>query len=396
MTARESGVLTAILVAAVALGPVSTDLYLPSLPAIGRALSADVLQTQLTLSVFLVGFAVGQLAFGSLSDRFGRRPVLIGGFALFGLASLACMLAWSIEALVAARAVQALGACAGVVMSRAVIRDVFGPDGAARKMAQIGSIMAFAPAAGPILGGFIEAAAGWRWNFAVLVVFAIGAFALTIAKVPETNQHQDPHALDPWRMAMNYRELLGHRRFLGYVLTVACVYSGLFAFISGSSFVIIEVLGLPPEVYGFCFAAVVIGYFTGTRLTAALTQRLGVPRMVRLGCWFLLTGGGAMLAIVLAGLPRPGPLGAALIVGPHMIYMVGLGLVMPNALAGAIGPFPRMAGAASALLGFIQMSLAATVGIAVGHLFDGTALPMAAAIATMAVATRASFALTRD
>jgi DHA1 family bicyclomycin/chloramphenicol resistance-like MFS transporter len=350
-----------LLTGLVAFAPMSTDFYLPSLPSIGRDLDASIATVQLTLSVFMVGFAVSQLVYGPLSDRFGRRPVILGGVALYTLASIACALAPTIEALIAARFVQAVGACAGPVLARAVVRDVFGREGAARVLAYMAMAMALAPAIGPIIGGYLTVWAGWRANFVVLTGFGALIVAGTALLLAETNAHRDPAATRPGRLAANYATLLGHRAYLGFVLVAAFTYSGIFSFISGSSFLFIEVVGLAPNVYGLCFAAVVVGYMIGSFAAGRISTRLGVERMIRLGTGISAAGGLAMVGCAAAGW-----LGVVPVVGPFAVFMIGAGLTLPNAMAGAVGPFPTMAGLASAFAGFVQMGLAAGVGIAVG------------------------------
>ena len=364
-----------LITALVALGPLSTDLYLPSLPALTRDLDSDVAQAQLTLSLFLVAFACCQLVYGPLSDRFGRRPVILGGTAVYLLATIACTLAPTMEWLVAARFFQAVGACAGPVLGRAIVRDIYGREGAARVLAYVGAAMALAPAIGPILGGFVEVWVGWRGNFVVLGVYAAVILAAVAATLEESNRHPDPTALAPRQLAANYLGFLGNRRYLGYAGTVALGYCGLFAFISGSAHVLIEVVGLSPDRYGFCFAAFVVGYAIGTTLAGRLTLRLGIDRMIALGAAIACAGGLAMAALAWMGVET-----VASIVGPSVVYMVGVGMVFPNAQAGAMGPFPTKAGAAAAMVGFLQMAIAAAVGIAVGHAFDGTSIPMATAM----------------
>lgn len=380
-----------LIVALVAIGPLSTDLYLPSLPSIARALDAGVAQAQLTLSAYMTAFALVQLAYGPLSDRFGRKPVALGGIAIYAGATLACALAPTIETLIWARAAQAAGACAGVVLGRAIVRDVYGPDGTARALATVGSVMAFAPAIGPILGGLVETWFGWRWNFALLLGVALVLLAC-LTTLDETNAHKNPRATDVAPMLRNYRTLLGDRFYLGYALSVSFSYAGLFAFISGSSFVLIDVLGLSPAIYAWFFAFCVIGYFTGTRLTVRFTKRLGVDRMIRLGAAINILGGGAMLASALVGFAEPGLAGAFWLVGPMALYMVGMGIVMPNGQGGALANYAKMAGAASALMGFFHMSLAALVGIAFGQLHDGGVVALPALVFACALATYASFA----
>lgn len=379
---------SAILIGAVALGPISTDLYLPSVPAIGRDLGADVAATQLTLSVFLAAFAIAQIPVGPLSDRFGRRPIILIGLAVYVLASIACAFAPSIEMLIAARAVQAIGACAGVVLGRAIVRDIYGHERAARMLALIGSAMALAPMIGPILGGMVQVLFGWRWNFAILTGFGIATLALAWVGLGESNVRRDPTALNPARMAANFATLLRHRAFLGFALSVAFSYAGLFAFISGSSFVLIDGLGVPTEKFGYFFALAVIGYITGTQIAARLTMRLGIRRMLWIGGIVSLAAGLVMVALSPFAQRS---LGASAIIGPMVCYMIGTGIVMPNAQAGALGPFAHMAGAASALMGFLQMAIASLTGIAFGQFHDGTPLPMAVLVALAGCCCLASF-----
>ena len=384
---------TALLTALVALGPISTDLYLPSLPSLARYFNVGVDDIQLTLSVFLVGLATAQLVYGPLSDRFGRRPVLLVGLAIYVVASFVCMLSPSVPVLVVARFVQAVGACVGPVLGRAIVRDVYGREGAARVLAYMSAAMALAPAIGPILGGFLENWFGWRINFLALVVYGSGGLVIAWRILPETNRARDLQAAQLIRMLLGYRGFLNHRTYVGYVLCCAFAYSGIFAFISGSSYVLQEVVGLGPIGFGLCFAGVVIGYIIGTVVAGRLSRRLGIDRLIAVGAGIGVGGGALLLALALADTPRSGLAGALLIVGPMLVFMIGVGLVLPNSIAGAIGPFPRAAGAASALLGFVQMTVAAAIGIAVAALYDGSSVPMTATIAAVAVGVLLAFTL---
>ncbi len=383
--APESHGTTGVLIGLVALGAISTDLYLPSLPSIGRDLGADIARTQLTLGVFLAAFALAQLVLGPLSDRFGRRPVLLAGAAIYTAASIACALAQSIDALIVARGVQAIGACAGVVIGRAVVRDIYGRERAARMLAYISSAMALLPAFGPIVGGVVEVWLGWRWNFVILAGFGSIVLLGTAGGLAETNAWRDPAALAPQRLVANYARLLSNRSFIGFALAVAFSYAGLFTFISGSSFVIIDALGVPPDRFGYFFAGAVAGYITGTQIAGKFTLKLGIERMVLMGARVGVAGGLAMAIVAWSGWVGPGMAGAVTLVIPMAVFMVGIGIVMPNANAGAIGPFATMAGAASAVVGFLQMSIAAVIGVVFGQLHDGSPRPMASLIAAMSL-----------
>jgi DHA1 family bicyclomycin/chloramphenicol resistance-like MFS transporter len=378
--------LAILLTTLVALGPLSTDLYLPALPTLAQAFATDAARVQLTLSVFLAGFAVAQLFYGPLSDRYGRRPVMLFGLALYFVSSLACMLAPGIDTLILARFFQALGACAGPVLGRAIVRDVYGPVQAARVLAYISGAMAIAPMIGPLLGGWLTVWFGWRANFAALTLFSAVQVAATFMLLGESNAHRDPEATRPRRIAGNFGDLLSARLYLGYLLCFSFAYAALFSFISGSSFVLIELHGLSPQWYGASFGFVVTGYIAGTVASGRLTLKLGPPRMVLMGALLGTAAGTLMAVLALAGVHS-----VWAILLPMVVFMVATGLVMPNAIGGALAPYPKMAGAASALMGFVQMSLSALVGIAVGHAYAGTAIPMATAIALCGWAVLGSY-----
>lgn len=378
MLSPKSLGVTIILTALIAFGAISTDLYLPSLPAITQEFGSDAAQVQLTLSIFLIGFAFGQLIYGPISDRFGRRPVLLAGLTLYLAATLACLFASGIEMLIVARFAQALGAGTSVVLGRAVVRDVHGREEAARVLSYMATAMALAPALGPIVGGILQGAFGWRANFLALALFGGASLLAVAALLPETLPARDPTATRPRQLLRNYVMLASHREYRAFLLVTACAYSGIFAFISGSSFMLIDVLGLSPELYGLCFASMVAGYMLGTFLSARLTLRLGLERLVTVGTVVAALGGGAMALFAWSGI-----VSLASILIPVFVFTVGAGLILPNAMAGALGPFPGLAGAASSLLGFVQMSIAAVVGIGVGHWHDGSGRSMASAIAAV-------------
>jgi MFS transporter, DHA1 family, multidrug resistance protein len=375
MPRSDSLVIRVLLTGLVAFGPLSTDLYLPALPNLVQVFDTDIAMVQLTLSVFLVGFAVSQLVYGPMSDRFGRRPTLLIGVSVYLVASAVCSLATSVEGLIAARFFQALGACCGPVVGRAVVRDVFGRDRAATVLAYMSMAMTLAPAIGPVLGGAMTELFGWRSNFILLTGFAMMILAAVWGLLGETNTARDSEALNPGRMAANYLMLLRNRRFIGYILIVACSYSGIFAFISGSSFLLIGQMHLSPAQYGLSFATVVLGYTIGSFLAGKLSQRLGGARMIRIGTLVSISGGALGVGLALAGVVQ-----IASVVLPVFLFILGAGLTLPNATANAVGPYPTMAGLASSLLGFFQMTIAALVGLGVGHLHNGTALPMMGAI----------------
>ncbi len=373
----HSFALAALLTALVAIAPISTDMYLPAMPALGAYFNTTTAQIQLTLSVYLVGFACAQLILGPMSDRFGRRPVLIGGISVFALSSVACAFADSITLLIGARFVQAIGACAGAAVGRAVVRDIHATKDAARLLAHMGTAMATAPLIAPLIGGQLTTHFGWQANFGVLAAIGVLMFGLTIFLLPETIRNTNPLALSPRRMGTSYLALLNNCEFQSFALANAFSFAGLFAFISGSSFVLITRFGLSPQTFGFAFGVVVLGYMLGAQTAARLLKVLAIERLVGIGGRIGLLAGLAGVGVALWG-----PDTIPSVVTPIFFYTFSVGFIMPNSMAGAIGPFPHMAGAASALMGFFQMALSALTGLMVGVLFDGSQLPMMAVICT--------------
>jgi len=369
------------------LQPLSTDLYLVSMPGLTQRFAASMATVQLTLSVFALGFATMQLLSGPLSDRFGRRPVVLAGIALYLLASLACATATSIEALIVARFVQAIGCCSVVVAARAIIRDVYGPDGGARALAQALSVLAAGPIAGPILGAALEVRFGHQAAFLALAAFAGVLLVITMGRLTETNRHRSPTATRPGRLVANYAHVLRSREFTAFAILGIASYGGLFAFIAGSSFVLIGVLGVPVAWFGALYAAIVVGYLVGTLACTRLLARGGVRLAVTVGAVLAATGGLSMLVLALADVRH-----AAAVAIPQFVYMASHGINFPCAMAGAVAPFPRHSGAAAGMFGFLSMGAAAFIGTAIGMTPVGTAVPLAAAVAGASVVSLATVA----
>jgi DHA1 family bicyclomycin/chloramphenicol resistance-like MFS transporter len=386
----DTKALTALLGLLTAMSPLATDIYLPSLPVMVAEFHVGPEAGQLTLSAFLFGFAVAQLIYGPLGDRFGRRPVLMAGLCLFVVASLACAFSPSIEWLTVGRFVQALGGAGPVVLARAVVRDLYSGPRAGRELALMGMVMGVVPAIAPILGAGLEIAFGWRSSFIAMFVFGAIGLVLVWNALPET-LHTRAHRFDgPLDMARGYVVLLRHRGFVAHVLLLSIAYGGLFAWISASSFVLQGIYGLSETGFAAAFTVGVAGFVAGSFLSSRLVVRLGLGRTLGVGCLFLLAGGLSMLACVLIGFGHP-----AEVVGPMMIYLAGIGLVMPQGMAAALQPFPDRAGAASSLVGFVQMSFAAVFGLGVGQNLESSSLPLACAIAGLGVTAALIHALTK-
>jgi DHA1 family bicyclomycin/chloramphenicol resistance-like MFS transporter len=385
--APESATVTALLAGLLAITPLSVDITLPALPSLTDAFATDVAHGQLVVSLFLLGFASGQLAYGPLSDRFGRRHVLLGGLGLYVMAGAACAFAPSMGWLAAGRLLQGLGACAGPVIARAVVRDVHPGVRGARVLSVIAMGMSLAPMAAPIVGGLVMLRFDWRGVFVVLVGAGVTLLVGVHALLAETNVYRGPSAAGV-HPGLAYGRLLADRAFVGYVATLACGSVGLFAFISTSPFVLMGLFGLAPYLYGLSFAAVNIGQLSGAFLSSRLTVTHGIDRTISIGLAFYLAGGLTMAVLLAAGVRH-----VAAVVGPMALFMLGNGMVMPNTIAGAIVPFPKSAGAASALAGFVQMVTGSLTGVALGRLYDGSARPMALAIAGSSVAAAVTFRL---
>ena len=354
------------------LQPLSTDLYLPTLPHLGAYFAVSPAAVQQTLSLFVIGFGVAQLVSGPLSDRYGRRPVLLGGLWIYLLASLACAAAPAMGILVAARFVQAVGCCTAVVVARALIRDVYEPAEGARVIAKASSLLSAAPLLGPIAGGFLQVQFGWRSAFLVLVAFCAAVTFSANRWLVETNGAKNPDALRPGHLVAGYRAIAADGRFWAYTLPGALSYACIFVFISGTSFALIRVLGVSTEAYGFCYALGVSGYLTGTLVCRRVLPRMGMDRTLRVGV--TVAGVGALLfaVCILAGLHH-----WAIVVAGQFLAMGAHGINFPCAQAGSVAPFPDRAGAAAGLMGAVAMVAALATGTWVGASHDGTLMPLA-------------------
>lgn len=373
------------------LQPLATDLYLPALPGIATHFAVGVATVQWTLSIFVATFGAWQLLAGPLSDRYGRYPVVVAGAAVYCAASLLAMLAPTIEVLIGARLLQAAGACSCLVGARAIVRDLRSPTEGARLLASASTIMSFAPLLGPILGAYLFVALGWRSAFAALAAFSLLLALAAAARLPETNPHRNPDALRLGPMLRTYLDVARSPAFRAYTLVSTATYAGLFAFISGSSFVLMRVLGVSAVAFGLSFATMVAGYLVGTLLCRALVTRRGLQAVICAGATLQAAAGIAMALLVAAGVHVP-----ASIVAPMFFYGVAHGMIQPAAQSGAVAPFPRNAGAAAALMGFVMMVAASLVGVWIGASYDGTMAPLAFTICAAALASAlAAFTLVR-
>lgn len=384
-----SRTLLLILVALTALGEISTQLIIPSLGLIERVLAAQPGSAILALSAFVAAFGLGQLLLGPLSDRIGRRPVLIAGLALYLLASLWMLLASSIGEFIAARVLQGLGACAALVLARAIVRDVWQAQaGPALALTVIGMLSAIAVA--PMIGGLLSAYAGWQAPIFLALLIGSGALLAVLGLYRESNHLLDPRAGQLRSLAGNYADLLRSRSVQALALTLACTYGAMFAVIAGSSAVYIGLLGLSAAQYGMTFGAIVSGLIAGALFTQRMILRLGPERIVAIGVALVLAGAVATLAIhQLLGLSL---LGLSV---PQVLVTLGGGMLLPAAVAGAVIPNAQRAGLAAGFMGFAQMAGATCSGLLLGMLQDGTAGPMVIVHGGFALAAFGAFHLRR-
>ncbi|MFZ4409083.1 MAG: multidrug effflux MFS transporter [Paracraurococcus sp.] len=365
-----------ILGAMSAFGPLATDMYLPAFPAIAAGLPADPAAVQGTLAAFFAGMAVAQLVYGPLADRLGRRPPLLIGLAIFTLASIGCATTGEIGTLAWLRFGQGLGGCAGMVMARAIVRDLAEGPAAIRLMAQLGLVMGLAPILAPSIGSALLAIGSWRLIFWVLALYAAGLAAVVALLLPESLAPQNRRQDGPVAILRTYMRLLRDRHFLGHTLALALPTAGMFAYIGGSPFVYMELFAVPPSQYGLFFGLNALGIMIVAQSVARAARRLEPSRLLRTSLAGMAIAGAALLVVAATGIGGF-PAIAALV----FAYVAGIGAVMPLATTLAMGPQGRNAGSASALIGTLQFGLGAVAGALVGLLHDGTAVPMAAVIA---------------
>lgn len=383
MTSPTRQTLTPLLLAVLALlsafTPLSIDMYLPALPVIAVDLRGSAGDIQLTLSAFMIAFGAGQIFYGPAGDRFGRRPVILGGLVVYMVASIGCAFAAAAGHLIALRFLQGLAACGGVVLARTMVRDLAEKDQAARAMSLMLACTSIAPMLAPLIGGQILWFAGWRAIFWVLAGAGVFAFVVAWAKLPETlrPEYRQPFALGS--IVGRFGELLSTRTFMGYAFTASFMFAALFSFISGSPFVFIERYGISPREYGVVFGGMVIFMTLGSLLNARFVRRLGAGRILRAAV-FVPAIAGVSAAVMGWIEARYGTIGLWPFLICFVFQIATLSLIGPNATAMALQHYPHMAGTASSLMGVLQFGSGAIFGAIVGQTFDGTIGPMTMAM----------------
>ena len=365
--------------------PVATDLYLPALPAIKAEFGAELSQAQLTLSALLLAFGTSQMAWGPLSDRFGRRPILLWGLATFTLAGLGCVLASSMSALIVWRALQGAAMGAVVMCARAIVRDLYTPETGAGVMSKAFTGLGLLACISAPLGGLLTDL--FSWHAALALVMGFGAFtlALVFLTFKETVHRKNPQALQVKVLAKTWWHIVRHPTFVAFTAVSTASYGGLFTFLASSSFVFIGLIGLARWQYGLLLFSMAFTYILGTLLCRRLLVRFGVAYTVAIGGTLSLAGGSWLLLDAWLGWQTL--LG---LMGPFYLFVLAHGIHQPCGQSGAVGPFPKAAGAASALGGFLMMVAAFATGLWLGAIKDGSALPMAMSIAFWSAMTALS------
>ena len=377
----------AVLSALMGFASISTDLYLPALPTMTEALGSDGGTMELTISGYLIGFSLGQLLWGPLGDRHGRRGPILAGLVLFVIGSAGCALSGSAGEMIGWRILQAVGACAGVVLARAMVRDLYAGVRAAQMLSTLMTVMAIAPLLGPIVGGQILRLGSWQAIFWTLV--SVGSAMLLavltlLETLPPERRNREPLS----RAMARYLLLLRHRQLLSYAGTGGFFYGGMYAYIAGTPFAYISYYGVPAQLYGLLFGAGIVGIMVTNLVNARLVVRLGTGRLLRLG-----TAGAALSALVLAVNAGTGQGGLTSLVAPPLLFVAMTGFIVANSIAGILTGFPERAGTVSVLVGAIHYGSGIVGSGLVGAFADGTPWPLGWVVALSGLGALASACL---
>jgi len=379
-----------LIIVFVAVSLVGAAMYTPSLPAIASDLGARSATVQLTITVYLVGFAVAQLFVGPLSDRFGRKPVLAGGFALFVASSAACALAGDVGFLIAARAIQALGASVGLVLSRAIVGDRFGYAQSVRYMAYLGIAAGLTPALSPILGGVLEVAFSWRGVFYTMAGLGVVALLAALFVLGESHPPHKRIAPGPRVMIAGFALLVRNRNFLAYTVMAGASTTMFFVFLGAGPIVMIGSKGVTPDVYGLYAASMPVGYIIGNFLSSRVLPRIGIDRGITAGILISLAGASAM---ALAGLA--GPFSPAAFALPLAAIGFGHGILVPAVYSGVVSTEPHIAGTASGFAGFLQFAIAAALSPLSAIARHGSLVEMGGLLVGLALAGALAYRMLR-
>jgi DHA1 family bicyclomycin/chloramphenicol resistance-like MFS transporter len=359
-----------------AIGPFSIDMYLPGFPEIAKDLATTVSRVSLSLSSFFIGISFGQLLYGPLLDRYGRKKPLYAGLALYILASAACAFTSTIELLITWRLLEALGGCVGMVAARAMVRDIFPVHENAKIFSTLMLVVGVSPIIAPTLGGYLSATVGWRAVFFVLTAMATVILLLVHFKLPESRKPDPYFSLKPKPIIVAFATVLREPRFYTYALTGSVSAAGLYAYIAGSPYVFMEIFKVSEKQYGWIFAIIALGLITATQINTLLLKRFSSQQIIKAALSFqLITGGILVLATAFTAL------NVFSTTGLLFLFLSCQGFTFPNASALCMAPFHKTAGSASALMGGIQMAIGASTSALVSYLNNNTALPMTGTMA---------------
>ncbi len=377
--AESSFGFTVLLGALIALPALGTDMYAPAVPALSESLSATVSAGQFTLTAFFIGIAGGQILWGPLSDRYGRKPVLVVGLLIMLASSVAAALATSVSAVSIARLAQGLGMSSGALIGRTIVRDLYAHEQAARLLSRMTIVFSLVPMCAPVAGALLVGASGWQSIFAAMAAAAV-ALLVAIGGLRETAPEQR-RSVHPMAIARTFLAILADRRFRAPFLLILCSHIGVLAWVSNSSFTLVSGLGVSVLAYGFLFGAVMLGQISGAWLSSRLVLRLGIGRLLRVGTSIMLAAGITAAALAWAGIAH-----WLAVVLPFMAFLFGTAFVFSNAMAAALSPFPQSAGSATSLIGAIGFTFGALASSGLGAAFDGTARPLATLAAAAGLA----------
>jgi DHA1 family bicyclomycin/chloramphenicol resistance-like MFS transporter len=373
-----------------AIGPLSIDMYLPAFPDIARSLHTSVARVTLSLSSFFIGISVGQLLYGPMLERFGRKKPLYVGLAIYLLASIGCAFAASVNALIALRLLQALGGCVGMVASRAMVRDLFDVKENAKIFSTLMLVVAVSPIIAPTLGGYITAVLGWHYVFAMLIIIAITILAAIYFLLPETRKANPGFSLKPLPILKNYGGLIVHPQFYTYALTAAVSAAAIYAYIGGSPHVFMEIYKVNEKQYGWIFALIAMGLIGASQLNSVLLKNYTSEQIIKVALTCQTIIGAVMAVISFFGW---GDLFITIFF--IFIFLCCQGFVFPNASALSLAAFGHNAGSASALLGAVQMGIGAGTSALVSVLQSNTPLPMTGVMACCAIGALSIFSFGR-
>lgn len=376
ITSKQYNILVLVLGTLSAVGPFSVDMYLPGFPAIAGDFKTDIAHVTLSLTSYFIGISLGQLAYGPIMDRYGRRKPLLIGLLIYITAAVGCVFAPSVQILIVLRFFLALGACVGMTGSRAVVRDLFSGSEIARMLSMLVMVFGIAPIVAPTIGGIVVAGLGWRYIFVVLASIAVLIFVAVRHYLPESKGADPTVSLQPKSVMLEYAAVFKNAEFLIYTFASAAAFGGFFSYISDSPFVYMKLLGFSETQFGWIYGTNALGFIGASQLNRVLLKRYSSAKLLNAAAAMELCSGLLLLIGTIIGFV--GPIGTVSLV---FCYLFCLGFVGPNAMALTLQPFTRNAGIASALMGSLQMIAGAAASALVSLLHDGTAVPMASMMA---------------